>query len=107
MAYHWKPSKQQKKEFKRNMQDEDFANAYYERKEARKEKKRSKSNFDYDSAGGEYVPTELQNDFAMSCDRIDLSDEQEFALEQVLYGYSCKEKINHDYIHIVNEMIRN
>ena len=41
--------------------DTAYSEAYYQRKEQRAEKKRSTSKFDYQTAGGEYIPTESQN----------------------------------------------
>lgn len=32
--------------------------------------------------------------------------EQKEACNMVLYGYSCKEKVHHDFIHLINEYIR-
>ena len=108
MAYKWKPSKTARREFAQKMQnDSDFAMQYEQRKVEKEEKRRSTSQFDYNSAGGSYVPTLLQYDFAMKAAfNFDLSDEQMNACNMVLSGYSCNEKVHHDYIHIVNELIR-
>ena len=57
MTYKWKPSKSAKREFAQNMQDSEFANAYNQRKEDRATNRRVKSAFDYNTAGGNYVPT--------------------------------------------------
>lgn len=108
MSYKWKPSKSQRKEFAIKMKtDEAFANAYYQRKEQRASKRRSKSEFDYNSAGGYYIPTKIQHDAALKLSMDNPTDKQVEACNMVLYGYTCNEKIHHDYIHIVNEYIRN
>jgi hypothetical protein len=62
MAYKWKPNKAQRREFAERMAtDTAYSEAYHQRKEQRAEKKRSTSKFDYQTAGGEYIPTESQN----------------------------------------------
>lgn len=107
MAYKWKPSKSQRREFAIRMQDVNEQQAYKERKELKAEKRRQGSKFDYYSAGGNYIPTEFQYQEAMSflLSR-EMTPEQKEACNQVLYGFSCQEKIHHDYIHIVNDMTR-
>ncbi len=52
MGYKWRPSKPARREFAQNMQNPDFANQYYARKEEKAEKRRASSKFDYASAGG-------------------------------------------------------
>ena len=108
MGHKWRPSASQRREFARNMQNPDFASAYHERQRQRSEKRISESKFNYSSAGGNYVPTKEQHDAAirasLSCK---LTEEQKNACEMVMYGFSCNEKIHHDYIHIINELIRN
>ena len=107
MGYKWKPSKSQKREFTQNMQDVSFAKDYYERKELKKEKKRVGSSFDYYSAGGEYIPTKIQNDMAfIFLGKIELTKEEKNACNMIISGYACNEKVHHDFIHIVNELIR-
>ena len=102
----WRPSASQRREFAQNMQDPQFAAAYYERKEARAAKRRATSKYDYNSAGGMYTPTQAQRDFCMS--HMDMFDtpEKRDAANMVLFGFDCQEKVHHDYIHIVNEEIR-
>jgi hypothetical protein len=106
MAYKWKPSKTAKREFAQKMQDSDFASDYYTRKEAKAQKRRSTSNFDYEKAGGEYIPTKFQHDFCFS----HMPEFTDFkvieAANLVMYGYTCQEKVHHDFIHIINELIR-
>lgn len=107
MAYKWKPSKTARREFAQKMQnDSDFAAAYYQRKEEKAEKRRAGSSYDYATAGGRYVPTREQHDFCLQNMHLAETSEQQDAFNQVLYGYSCQEKIHHDYIHVVNEIRR-
>jgi len=107
MRYKWKPSKAQRREFAERMAtDTAYREAYYQRKEQRAEKRRSTSKFDYQTAGGEYIPTEHQNKAAFELLNLNPTPEQREACNMVLYGYSCKEKVHHDFIHIVNEYIR-
>jgi hypothetical protein len=106
MSYKWKPSKTARREFAQKMQnDVDFANAYNERKVQKAEKRRSTSQFDYEKAGGYYIPTKIQYDFAMSYDANGSAYIQD-ALSQVISGYSLQSKIHHDNIHIINELMR-
>lgn len=107
MAYKWKPSKAQRREFAQKMQnDSEFANAYYERKQQRKEKRQASSNFNYETAGGSYIPTEQQYLFCLQNMYLFQTNKEKDAANNVIYGYGCKEKVHHDNIHIVNEKIR-
>jgi hypothetical protein len=107
MAYRkWKPNASQRAEFKSRMQDPDEQAAYEQRKRERIEKRRSTSQFDYETAGGMYVPTKAQHDFAVFDRRGVTTHIHIDACNQVAYGFSCNEKIHHDYIHIVNELMR-
>lgn len=106
MGYKWRPSKSARREFANNMKDADFASDYYARKEAKAEKRRSASKFDYSSAGGNYTATKIQYDEAFRLLGEELTDEQKDACNQIIYSYSCNEKIHHDFIHVVNELIR-
>lgn len=105
MAYKWKPSKSQRKAFATKMQDPEEKKAYEDRKTAEAEKRRSGSQYNYNSAGGNYIPTREQHDFCFSYSG-ELTPEQRGAFNQVMYGYNCQEKVHHDYIHIVNELRR-
>ena len=108
MRYKWKPSKAQKREFAERMAtDTVYSEAYHQRKEQRAEKRRSTSKFDYQTAGGEYIPTGSQNKAAFELLNLNPTPEQKEACNMVLYGYSCKEKVHHDFIHLINEYIRN
>lgn len=108
MRYKWKPSKTQKREFAERMAtDTAYSEAYHQRKEQRAETRRSTSKFDYQTAGGEYIPTGSQNKAAFELLNLNPTPEQKEACNMVLYGYSCKEKVHHDFIHLINEYIRN
>jgi len=106
MSYKWKPSAAKKREFAERMSNPEEQAAYEARKRSRIEAKQATSKFSYGSAGGNYVPTQAQHNFCLSNWPANTTPEQEDARNQVLYGYSCQEKIHHDYIHIVNELIR-
>ena len=107
MSYKWKPSASQRRAFAERMKDPSEQAAYDARKAAKAEKRRSSSKFDYNTAGGSYVPTKEQHDFCMWNWPADLTNEQNAARDMVLMGYSCGQKVHHDYIHIVNELRRN
>ena len=102
----WKPSKRQRREFAEKMQDSEFARAYLERKEKRAEHRRATSAYDYETAGGYYVPTELQYKAALTLGAMTKDLKVKEACNWVLYGYDSKERVHHDYIHVVNEFIR-
>lgn len=103
----WRPSRKQAREFAKNMENEEYRNAYLERKALREKKRRDNSMFDYDSAGGRYIPTQAQYDAAVRyIEERELTMMEETACNDVIYGYTCKEPIHHDHIHIVNEMRR-
>jgi hypothetical protein len=106
--HRWQPSKTQKREFAEKMNnDPEYAQAYYERKQTREDKRRSSSQFNYSTAGGRYVPTQMQQNNAFHLlESVQLTPEQETACNIVISGYSCQNKVNHDYIHIVNELSR-
>ena len=102
----WRPSASQKREFAQNMKDLDFANDYHKRKEEKAEKRRSNSKFDYPTAGGSFIPTKIQYDFVMVNRDLFKTIEEETAANEVQMGYINNDKINHDYIHIVNDKMR-
>jgi len=104
-AMKWRPSKTVRKEFAIKMQNPIEKATYEARKSAVVDKRRSKSRFDYNTAGGTYIATETQYDFAMN--RPDnLTPEQIDACNQIIYSFTCKEKVSHDCIHLINELIR-
>lgn len=80
--------------------------AYEDNKRVKLEKRRAASQFDYETSGGEYVPTQAQSDFCVSHMGAFSTPAENLAAQEVIRGYSCNEKIAHDYIHIVNEKIR-
>ena len=107
MGYKWKPSASQRKAFAIRMQNPDERAAYEARKQAKAEERRATSKFDYASAGGMYIPTQFQYEQAMKyLHTPGISHEQLDACNMVISGYACNERIHHDYIHIVNELIR-
>jgi len=60
MRRKWKPNKAQRQAFKAKMQDTEQRKEYEARKALKAQNKRKSSQFDYDSAGGEYIPTKAQ-----------------------------------------------
>lgn len=106
MKYKWKPSKSQRRMFAINMQDEQFKADYYARKEIKAEKRRSTSEFDYNSAGGFYIPTKEQHDFCVANMGLFETSKELDACNFVISGYNLQETVHHDYIHIVNEKRR-
>lgn len=108
MSYKWKPSRAQRTAFAARMQDPGERAAYEQRKADRAARRRAGSQFDYEKAGGEYVPTKAQHDAATKflLIGIELTAGQKEACNIVVFGYSCQEKVHHDYIHRVNELIR-
>lgn len=106
MSYKWKPSKTQRRAFAERMNDPAEKAAYYERKESKAVNRRKSSAFDYQSAGGQYIPTKIQYDFCMVNNHLFSEPAQQEACNMVIYGYNCGEKVHHDFIHIVNTMIR-
>ena len=106
MAYKWKPNKSQRKAFALRMQDPQEREAYEERKKEKANKRRASSKFDYNTAGGRYVPTKTQNDIAFKALGLELTQEEQTACDMVMSAYSLNEKTHHDFIHIVNELVR-
>lgn len=107
MGYKWRPSKTARREFAQKMNnDTEFREAYLQRKADRAEKRRAGSRFDYESAGGFYQPTEAQYHGALRLIEHGTTSDQMEACNMVISGYTCGEKVHHDYIHIVNEFIR-
>lgn len=105
-AYKWKPSASQRRAFAQKMQDPEEKAAYEKRKEDKVVKKRAGSEFDYYSAGGNYVPTQSQYNFVMNHMDLFSTNKEQDAANQIMYGYTNKEKVHHDFIHVVNEKIR-
>jgi hypothetical protein len=89
----WKPNQKQRRAFAIKMQDTEEQIAY----EKRKNERLFKSSF---------VPTLLQHDFCVFNRPKNLTSEQEDACNLVATAFACNVKIEHYYIHIVNELIR-
>ena len=53
-----------------------------------------------------YVATKVQHDFCIENPDIFMTLTEQYARNQVIYSFTCNEKIHHDNIHIVNEKIR-
>ena len=102
--HHWTPSKSARREFAIKMQtDKEFADAYNQRKEAKKEKFLKSIE---ETGQKSYVPTQAQHDFCVFERPGFLTDEQEDACNFVAFAFACNEKVDHYYIHIVNELRR-
>jgi hypothetical protein len=106
MMYKWKPSATQRREFAERMADPEQRAAYEEKKAAKIAKRQGGSQFDYFTAGGRYIATREQHDFCLSKPEVFKTEEQQEARRQVMYSFSCQERIYHDYIHIINELRR-
>lgn len=106
MSYKWKPSASQKREFAERMKNPEEQAAYEARKVEKLQKKRAGSRFDYNSAGGYYTPTKEQHDFCFANMELFVTSEEKDAMNFVMSGFSCNEKVHHDFIHIVNEKRR-
>ena len=108
MAYRWKPSASAKRAFAERMKDPNEAAEYEQRKADKAAKRRQGSNYDYSSAGGQYVPTLHQYDIAIQILTVgdNTTEEQINAANMVTFGYTNNDKIHHDFIHIVNEYFR-
>ncbi len=98
MAYKWKPSASQRKAFAQRMQDPTEKEAY----EARKREKALYDNW----KDKDFVPTKEQYEYAMQHVHKINNHEHETAFNQVMYGFTCNEKVNHAYIHVVNQYRR-
>ena len=92
MGYKWKPSKSQRRAFAERMSDPAEAAAYEQRKEEKAEKRRQGSQFDYQSAGENYVPTRAQHDFCFDNYHLFETSQEKDAANFVMSGYSCNEK---------------
>ena len=108
MGKTWRPSKTQAREFAEKMtNDAEFKKNYEDRKNAKDIKRRATSKFDYTTAGGQYVPTVAQYNKANELlTNVNLIDSIAVVCREISYGYTCRVKIDHDNIHIINEIIR-
>lgn len=95
--YKWKPSASQKRAFAEKMKDPQEQAAYEERKRQKKL---------YDNwKDKDFIPTKEQHDFCFVNIHL-VSGEQRNAFNIVMSGYSCQEKVNHSFIHVVNQLRR-
>ena len=106
MSYKWKPSASQRRAFAERMKDPAEQAAYEARKIEKANKRRAGSRFDYETAGGWYVPTRSQHDFCFDNMHLFVNPEEVDAANMVMSGFVCNEKVHHDFIHIVNEKMR-
>jgi hypothetical protein len=85
------------------------ADAAFAKKVAKMEANRAKSQFYYSTAGGSYIPTKEQYEYAsdMLCRGVCEADFiKAKSAEMVQIGFITKTKVHHDHIHIVNEYRR-
>ena len=98
MSYKWKPNASQRREFAQRMQNPE-EKAAYENKKAEKKL--------YDNwKDKDFVPTKEQADFCFNHSNLFITEEEKDAINFVTSAYSLNEKVNHCYIHIVNEKRR-
>lgn len=105
MGYKWKPNASQRRAFAAKMNNPDERAQYEADKKVREDKRRAGSQYDYHTAGGSYIPTQAQYEFAISYGG-ELTPEQRNAFNMVISGYIMQDKVHHDYIHVVNELLR-
>ena len=108
MRFKYRPSKHKRKEFAQKMLDPSFREEYEKRKRQKEEKKSASSKFDYETAGGYYIPTKHQYKSAIELlqNEDKLTQDQKSACNMVIYGFSTSSKVSHDNIHIVNDLRR-
>jgi hypothetical protein len=85
------------------------ADATFAKKVAKMEANRAKSQYNYSTAGGSYVPTEEQYKAAsaMLWNGVCEADASKAtSAEMVQLAYMTQTKVHHDHIHIVNEYRR-
>lgn len=97
--YKWKPNASQRKEFAQRMKDPEEQAIYLERKHA---KNSYNPNDSRSFANRCFIPTQFQYEVAVNMLGKDLTDEQKHAAKIVMSGYSCQDKVHHNYIHIIN-----
>ena len=105
MAFKWKPSKSTRTAFSEQMKNPIARLAYEKRKEEKAEKRRESSKFNYRSAGGRFVPTAYQYDYALKVVG-SLSRFERVEFDLLIAAYTTQEKVHHDVIHAVNNYIR-
>ena len=99
MGYKWKPNASQRRAFAERMKDPDEQAAYEQRK-------REKAMYD-NWKDKDFVPTREQYVFCMEHFELFETFEEKDAMNFVMSGYLLNEKVNHSFIHIVNEKRRN
>ena len=97
--YNWKPNKKQRAAFAEKMQNP-VEKAEYEAKKAKKKL--------YDNwKDKDFIPTKEQHDFVLSHIDLFVTPEEIEAVNIVMSGYACNERVNHSYIHVINQKRRN
>jgi len=102
--FKWKPNASQRRAFAERMQDSDEQSAYYSRQLAKKNK--FYDSFYHPGSGVECIASKSAHDFCIFDRRGIDTPELEDAANQVVFSFSCNEKIDHYYIHIINSIIR-
>jgi hypothetical protein len=85
------------------------ADAAFAKKVAKMEANRTKSQFNYSTAGGSYIPTKEQYEAAsaMLCNGVcEPNSAKAKSAEMVQISFITQTKVHHDHIHIVNEYRR-
>ena len=104
----WKPSLKQKADFALKMQNPNFVADREAKQERKQEKRIAASAFDYPTAGGKFIPTLQQHDYALAnletAERLGSAYLDSF--RAVIGAYWSQMEVNHDDIHRVNQMIR-
>ena len=98
MGYKWKPNASQRRAFAERMKDPDEQAAYEQRK-------REKAMYD-NWKDKDFVPTREQYIFGMEHFELFETFDEKNAHNLVISAYACNEKVNHAFIHIVNEKRR-
>jgi predicted nucleotidyltransferase component of viral defense system len=99
MGYRWKPNATQRREFAQRMQDPVEREAY----EKRKAEKKLYDNWKYK----DFIPTKEQFNFCLNHMNLFVTQDEINAMNLLMSAYTSNEKVNHCYIHIVNEKRRN
>lgn len=98
MKHKWKPNASQRREFAERMKDPKEQAAYNQKKV---------ENRLYDNwKDKDFIPTKEQSYFCINHWELFVTSEEQDAANFVMSGYSLNEKVNHCYIHIVNEKRR-
>ena len=104
----WKPSANQKAAFILKMQDPDFVADREAKQERKQEKRIAASAFDYPTAGGKFIPTLQQHDYALANMRTAerLGSAYLDSFRAVTVAYVAQIAVSHDDIHRLNQIIR-